>query len=163
MFWLNKRFQRKKQPKDKFSDYKARDIFIHPDSFIGSNFSVGNGTNINGPAYIASGKRYPVTIGKYCAIAHNFRIRPRNHRTNYINIQDKFQNRHGFPCLDSIKGPIIIGNNVWIADNVTILSGVTIGDGAVIGAGSVVTRSIPPYCISAGSPARVVKNDLQIV
>ena len=35
-------------------------------------------------------------------------------------------------------------------------SGINIGDGAVIGAGSVVTRSIEPYTIVAGSPARVI-------
>ena len=34
--------------------------------------------------------------------------------------------------------------------------GLTIGDGAVIGAGSVVTRSVPPYAIVAGSPARII-------
>lgn len=32
-----------------------------------------------------------------------------------------------------------------------------IGDGAVIAAGSVVTRSIPPYSIAGGVPAKVIK------
>lgn len=141
----------------KFSDLLAQDIYIHPDSYIGNNTSIGYGTNINGLAYIASGKRCPVSIGKYCAIAHNFRIRPRNHNTNYINLQDKFQEKHGFPSLESIKGPVTIGNNVWIADNVIVLSGVSIGDGAVIGAGSIVTKDIPPYSLAVGSPAKVIK------
>jgi tetrahydrodipicolinate N-succinyltransferase len=34
---------------------------------------------------------------------------------------------------------------------------VEIGDGAVIAAGSVVTRSIPPYSIAGGVPAKVIK------
>lgn len=53
--------------------------------------------------------------------------------------------------------PIIIGNNVWIGESVCILPGVTIGDGCVIGALSNVTKSIPPYSIAVGNPAKVVK------
>ncbi len=155
---LNRKILRRfQESEEKFSEYKERDIFIHPDSFLGSNTTIGSGTNINGPAYIASSKSAPVKIGKYCAVAHNLRIRPRNHYTGYINLQDKFQNRYNLPNLNSIKGPVIIGNNVWISDNVLILSGVTIGDGAVIGAGSVVTRDIPPYSIAVGNPAKVIK------
>jgi len=40
---------------------------------------------------------------------------------------------------------------------VVVCPGVTIGTGAVIGANSVVTKSIPDYCVAAGSPARVLK------
>ncbi len=49
---------------------------------------------------------------------------------------------------------IHIGDNVWIGDKVTILPGVTIGYGSIIGANAVVTKSIPPYSIAVGSPAR---------
>jgi virginiamycin A acetyltransferase len=55
------------------------------------------------------------------------------------------------------KGDIVIGNGVWIGDSVIVLSGVHIGDGTVIGAGSVVTKSIPPYAIAVGNPAKVIK------
>lgn len=126
-------------------------------SELGLCTEIGYGTNINGPAFIASTKKSPVTIGKFCAIAHNLRIRPRNHYTGYINLQDKFQNKYNLPSLNSIKGPVEIGNNVWIADNVIILSGVTIGDGAVIGAGSIVTKNIPAFSIAVGNPAKVIK------
>lgn len=134
-----------------------QDIHIHSGSKLGNYTSIGKGTNINGPAFINSRKDAPIEIGKYCAIAYNLRIRTRNHHTGYANLQDKFQRRHHFPNLDVVKGPTIIGNNVWIADNVVILPGVNVGDGAVIGAGSVVTKSIPPYTIVAGNPARVIK------
>ena len=35
-------------------------------------------------------------------------------------------------AIASIKGSVVIGNNVWIGDNVIILSGVTVGDGSVL-------------------------------
>ena len=52
---------------------------------------------------------------------------------------------------------ITIEDGAWIGNNVIILPGVTIGRKSIIGAGSVVTRSIPPYCIAAGSPAKVIR------
>ncbi|PHH77661.1 hypothetical protein CDD82_3403 [Ophiocordyceps australis] len=53
--------------------------------------------------------------------------------------------------------PVTIGDDCWIGGNTTIMPGVTIGNGCTIGAGSVVTRSIPPFSVAFGSPARVVK------
>jgi maltose O-acetyltransferase len=53
-------------------------------------------------------------------------------------------------------GDVIIGDRVWIAYRAIILPGVTLGDGVVVGAGAVVSRSIDPYCIVAGNPARVI-------
>lgn len=55
------------------------------------------------------------------------------------------------------KGPVVIGNNVWIGDKSTILPGVTIGDGSVIAANSVVTKSVPAYSVVGGNPARILK------
>lgn len=51
-----------------------------------------------------------------------------------------------------------IEDDVWIGCNVTILKGVTIGRGAVVAAGAVVTKSIPPYTIAGGTPAKKIKN-----
>lgn len=53
--------------------------------------------------------------------------------------------------------PITIEHDVWIGAGCMILKGVTIGARSVIGAGSVVTKSIPPDCIAAGNPARVIR------
>ena len=38
-----------------------------------------------------------------------------------------------------------------------ILKGVTIGRGSIVAAGAVVNRSVPPYSIVGGVPARVLK------
>jgi virginiamycin A acetyltransferase len=53
---------------------------------------------------------------------------------------------------------IKVGNDVWIGQGVSVVRkpGLEIGDGAVIGSGAVVTKSIPPYAIAAGVPARVI-------
>ena len=61
------------------------------------------------------------------------------------------------------KGPVIIGNNVWIGDKVTILPGVQIGKGSVIGANSVVTKSVPPYSVVVGNPAKIIKSYSDII
>ncbi|WP_342120272.1 glycosyltransferase [Pseudoduganella sp. OTU4001] len=55
------------------------------------------------------------------------------------------------------KGPIVIGDDVWIGYHCTILSGVTIGQGAVVAAGSVVTKDVPPYAVVGGTPAQVIR------
>ncbi len=55
-------------------------------------------------------------------------------------------------------GKITVGKNVWIASNCTILKGVTIGEGSVVAAGSVLTRSVPPFTLVGGNPARVIRS-----
>jgi acetyltransferase-like isoleucine patch superfamily enzyme len=44
-----------------------------------------------------------------------------------------------------------------IGSSSTLLCGVTVGEGAIVGAGSVVTKDVPPYCIVAGNPARILR------
>ena len=54
-------------------------------------------------------------------------------------------------------GEIHIGKGCMIGMRTMIMPGVSIGDGAIVGANSLVTKSIPPYTIATGMPARVVK------
>ena len=70
-----------------------------------------------------------------------------------------FDTLHELPANRKLytKGPVIIGNNVWIGDKATILGGVTIGDGAVIAANSVVTKDVPAYSVVGGNPAKIIK------
>ena len=51
---------------------------------------------------------------------------------------------------------VIVEEDVWIGMNVTITKGVVIGRGAIIGTGTVCRKSIPPYAIVVGNPAKVV-------
>jgi acetyltransferase-like isoleucine patch superfamily enzyme len=56
-----------------------------------------------------------------------------------------------------IPSAINIEDNVWLGVNVTVLKGVTIGKNTIIGAGSVVVKNIPPNCVAAGNPCKVIK------
>lgn len=60
--------------------------------------------------------------------------------------------------LESYVAPVVIKKSVWITVGVIVLPGVTIGEGTVVAANSVVTEDIPPNCIAAGNPAKVIKS-----
>jgi len=53
-----------------------------------------------------------------------------------------------------------IGKNCFIAVKSIILPGIKIGDGVIVGAGSVVTKDVPPNCIVAGNPAKIVRENI---
>jgi chloramphenicol O-acetyltransferase type B len=102
-------------------------------------------------------------IGKYCSIAEEVLIFPGgNHRPDWVTTYpfsgiDAWPAAHQIKGHPSTRGDIVIGNDVWLGYGSLILSGVTIGDGAVIGARAVVTKSVPPYAIVAGNPARLLR------
>jgi len=60
--------------------------------------------------------------------------------------------------MDWVCGKTIVKNNASIGSSSTLLCGVTIGEYSIVGAGSVVTKDVPPYCIVAGNPARVLRH-----
>jgi lipopolysaccharide O-acetyltransferase len=53
--------------------------------------------------------------------------------------------------------PVLIEDNVWIGEFVSVLPGVKIGKGTIVGANSVVSKSLPPYVIAVGIPAKPIK------
>lgn len=113
------------------------------------------------------GEDVSIKIGKFCSIA------PRqvfylggNHRTDWVTTypfghiyneafpKGLVNGANGHPRS---KGDIVVGNDVWIGRSCSLMSGVQIGDGACIAANSVVTKSVPPYAIVGGNPARVLR------
>lgn len=136
--------------------YYFQDVRIHPLSKLGKSTTIGTGTNINGPCRLESKDGATISIGRNCGIGYNLVIRVRNHKMSYLNMQDKFANRHNLPSLTN-SANVEIGDGCWIGDNVIILPGVNIGEGAVIGAGSIVSKSLPPYSVSVGTPAKVIR------
>lgn len=51
---------------------------------------------------------------------------------------------------------VTIESYAWLGTRSMVLPGVTVGRGAVVAAGAVVTRSVSPYCVVAGIPARQI-------
>ncbi len=56
------------------------------------------------------------------------------------------------------SGAVEIGPDCWIGMGVSILPGVTIGEGCVVGAGAVVAKSLEPWSIAVGNPAKTIRN-----
>lgn len=54
-------------------------------------------------------------------------------------------------------GDVIVEEDVWMGFNVTLLSGINIGRGCTVAAGAVVSRSLPPYSVCGGVPAKFIK------
>lgn len=52
---------------------------------------------------------------------------------------------------------ITLGANCWLGTSVIVLGQVEIGRGSVIGSGAVVLKSLPPFSLAVGAPARLLK------
>lgn len=55
-----------------------------------------------------------------------------------------------------------IGNNVYIGTGVIIVGEVSIGNNVAIGANSVVVNDIPDGCLVVGTPAKIIKKNIDI-
>lgn len=98
-----------------------------------------------------------LSIGHFCSIAGDVTfVLGGNHAYDGVSTFPFLTKYFSTPEATS-KGPITVGDDVWIGFNSTILSGVTLGQGAIVAAGSMVTRDVPPYAIVGGNPARVLK------
>lgn len=67
------------------------------------------------------------------------------------------------PDMALVTRPISIGDHAWVAAGAFVGPGVTLGEGAVLGARSAAFRSVPPWTVAAGSPARPVRTRSQAV
>jgi acetyltransferase-like isoleucine patch superfamily enzyme len=117
------------------------------------------------------------SVGRFCSIADDVTIGHYDHPTDFLTHNNiaygyvdpwnkDFHNisRTDPECVERRraaelrkKRAIVVGNDVWIGHRAIILPGVTLGDGAIVAAGAIVTRSVPPYAIVGGSPARVIR------
>jgi len=125
-----------------------------------------NESNLGDFTYIASGTKISkTTIGKFCSIGPDCKIGLGKHPTKdfvsthpiFFSIlgqaQITFTDQNYFKEFETIT----IGHDVWMGANVIVMDGISIGSGAIIAAGSVVTKDVPPYAISGGVPAQIIK------
>lgn len=111
----------------------------------GGILEIQEGTYINYGCSIAAMKL--VRIGAHCLLGTHVMITD--------NQFHRLEPERRFELPES--APVILEDNVWLGGRVIVLPGVTIGKDSVIGAGSVVTHDIPPGCIAAGCPAKVIR------
>lgn len=92
----------------------------------------------------------PVSVGNHVILAQNIVMSGLNHGYEDVNIPIHKQK--------VTMAPIVIEDDCWLGANVVVTAGVTIGKHSVIAAGAIVTKSIPPFSIAVGNPARVIKH-----
>ena len=79
----------------------------------------------------------------------------------YITDHDHLWHNPETPAIQNdhvIAEETRIGDKVWIGEKVVVLKGVTIGANSIVGSGSIVTKSIPPFSVAVGNPARVIRS-----
>lgn len=120
-------------------------------SNLGRGMTIGDNSNIGDYNYITGDGG--ITIGNYVLFGPHVKVHAENHVFDRTDIPIKEQ---GVRSLG-----IVIEDDCWIGAGSTILDGVTIGRGTIIAAGSVVTKSVPPYSIVGGIPARFIRSRIE--
>ena len=101
-----------------------------------------------GPNCILDGSGGGLVIGDYCAISAGAQI--------YTHDTVAWCVSRGKIPKGIRRGPVRIGDGVYLGPQSVVSHGVTIGDGAVIGALSLVNSHIPSGMRAWGCPARVI-------
>ncbi len=108
---------------------------------ISSGLSLKNNVVISPRCRLDS--RGTLTIGENVGIAEEVIILTADHDVGSSNFEG--QNK-----------AVIIEDYAWVGTRAMVLPGVTLGYATVVAAGSVVTKSIPPYEIWGGIPAKKI-------
>jgi acetyltransferase-like isoleucine patch superfamily enzyme len=140
--------------KSKFAQC-SDNVIITPPIYVGNfkNIYFGDGVCLGAHAHISATNARFICKG-HCAIAENLTV----HTGNHARVVGRFVST--ITEADKPTGydqDIIVEEDVWIGSNVTLLAGISIGRGTTVAAGAVVSKSMPPYCICGGVPARFIK------
>ena len=117
----------------------------------GAKISLGNGCRIGRRATISA--RNSIVLENDVLLAPSVLLMDHNHEFSDINLPIHSQGI-------TTGGTIRVGKNCWLGYGAVIFCAagdLTIGQNSVVGANSVVTKSVPPFCVMAGAPARIVK------
>lgn len=111
--------------------------FFYPQGIrIGEHCNIGNNAFLDG--------RCSLTIGNRVATGAEIMIYTLQHDIDS-------------PTFDTIGGPVVIEDYVYIGPRAIILPNVRIGFGAVVAAGAVVAKDVPAFAVVGGVPARFIK------
>ena len=98
--------------------------------------SIADGADVYNPA--------PMRLGEFCIVSQD----------SYLCGATHDYNDPAFPLL---AFEMSIGARAWICARACVGPGVNVAEGAVLGLASVATRSLEPWTIYAGAPARPVR------
>ena len=151
------------------------EYFSHETAVIDAGCSIGAETKIWHFSHIMS----DCTIGEGCNIGQNVVVSPGVILGKNVKIQNNVSLYTGVECEDDVfLGPSMVFTNVTnprsgvnrrdqyaktivrkgasIGANATIVCGHDIGEYAFVGAGSVVTKTVLPFALVVGNPARQI-------
>lgn len=134
--------------------YIAEDVTLTPPIFISNprNVFLYGDNGLNNASILATNARF--VMMPHSGAAEGLKVSTGNHAMIVGRFYRTITEEEKPEGLDQ---DVIVESDVWIGRNVTLLSGVTIGRGCTIGAGAVVTKSMPPYHVVVGIPARPIK------
>lgn len=107
-----------------------------------------------------------IDVGKFCSISTDVTVglEKNGHPLNWLSTSPFQYSDNDITRLRDFKKlsydpgmrETLIGHDVWVGNKVIIYNGCHVGTGSVIAAGSIVTKSISPYAIVAGVPAKII-------
>jgi len=135
--------------------------FVYRIRSYGKQFYMGRGNLINCKelsvgdfVYIGNNCHLSVDslkIRDYTMLASQVSIVGGDHRFDIAGVPTRNTGR-------AERKGVIINKDCWLGHGVTVLDGVEIGEGAIIATGAIVTRSVEPYTIYAGVPAKKLRD-----
>ncbi|RDI47723.1 acetyltransferase [Falsibacillus pallidus] len=136
--------KKRKHMADELNQYPIRfGTAVHPQSFIGDNVHIGEGSVIMPFAVINA----DTFIGSHCIINSHAVV-------EHDCIVDSFV--HLSP-QSTLTGSVKAGEGVHFGASSCIIPGKQVGCWSIIGAGSTVIRDIPAFSTAVGSPAKIIK------
>lgn len=125
------------------------DHSLHQETATG--ISIGDRTFVNDDVRLAC-RNSIIRIGDRCMIGARVIFETASHN---IEFNDFYGTRD--ECRSTSFFPILIHDGVWIGSGAIILQGVAVGEGSIVAAGAVVTKSVEPWVIVGGTPAKVIR------